>query len=140
MNHSLPQLQHEHLLELLDTTAASSPPPAVEEEEEEREVEEEEKEKEKEEEVEVHVENLQSTRHHPPPHLIPQITAVRDLQTELPPEDSMAPVGDISLFPSFSPSLLPILPLFPECSSNHVQKLGCDWRGIPKLKEARKQG
>lgn len=106
-------------------------------EEEEKEVEEEEKEKEKEEEVEVHVENLQSTQHHPPPHLIPQTTAVRDLQTELPPEeDSMAPVSDISLFPSLSP----ILPSFPECSSNHIQKLGCDWKGIPKLKGAREQG
>jgi len=95
-----------------------------EEEEEEREVEEEEKEKEKEEEVEVHVENLQSTRHHPPSHLIPQTAAVRDLQTELPPEeDSMAPVSDISLFPSLFPSLSPILPPFPECSSNHIQKL-----------------
>ena len=90
------------MLELLDTTATTpSPLAVVEETGEEGEGEGEGEEKKEEEMVE----------HHPPPSpMIPQAAAVRGIPTEpLPEEDSVAPVGDISVFPS--------LPPFSGCSS-----------------------
>lgn len=78
---SLFQLQHEHLLEVLDSTATASLPQTVTEEEVE-EVEEGG--------GEAQMEELQPTHHHSPNSVILQAGAVADIQTET--EDSMAPV------------------------------------------------
>lgn len=76
---SLFQLQHEHLLELLDSTATASLPQTVTEEEVEEAG------------GEAQMEELQPTHHHHSPNPVTlQAGAVADTQTET--EDSMAPV------------------------------------------------